>query len=506
MIGHIAMDITKENLAVAIGQRICTGFTGTEVPPEVRDLIRKHKIGNILLFSRNVADFHQLRRLCAELRELILAETGLPPFIMIDEEGGEISRVGHLAGDTPSAGALGASGEPENARMIGRIIGKRLRAAGINMNLAPVLDCLSQPENAAMGNRCFSRVPEQVSLFGRAYMEGIRESGVLTCIKHFPGHGDTAVDSHFALPVVSKSLDAIRQTELVSFRNAIRAGTDAVMSAHIVFPALEPDRLPATISSRVLNGLLRKQLGFSGLIISDGMEMKAMLDLFPIPEGVLRALKAGVDIALICHEPELAAASCVRIEEGLKSGMLSPENITEAYQRIAARKASLPDAGPAGDFLNRQDQEISAGIMRRAVRLVHAPENRPLPTADERTLFWSRPSRRPSPAMDGGYLNAADICAERFASPFCFNGSGEKPDILPETAIFFLRKGEHLAEDLREAARLASLGTRVVCVSLDIPYVLENAPRQAWHIQAWQYQTLALDAVCSLLGRNGIPG
>ena len=498
-IGRIAMEISKENLAVAIGQRICAGFTGTEIPPEVRDLIRKHKVGNILLFSRNVTDFSQLRRLCTELRELILAETGLPPFIMIDEEGGEISRIGHLAGDTPCAGALGASGEAENARVIGRIIGKRLRAAGINMNLAPVLDCLSRPENTAMGNRCFSRLPEQVSLFGRAYIEGIRESGVLTCIKHFPGHGDTSVDSHFALPVISKSLDAIRQTELVSFRDAIRAGTDAVMSAHIVFPALEPDGLPATISSRVLGSLLRRQLGFSGLIVSDGMEMKAMLDLFPIPEGVLRALKAGVDIALICHEPELAAASCVRIEEGLKSGMLSPEEILEPYHRIAARKASLPAAGPAEDFLNPGDQEICAGIMRRAVRLVHAPENRPLPAADAKTLFWGRPSRRPSPAMDGGFLNAADLCAERFASPFRFSGSGEKPDILPETAVFFLRKGEHLAEDLREAARLAGLGTRVVCVSLDIPYVLENAPQQAWHIQAWQYQALALDAVCRLL-------
>ena len=499
------MELTKENLAVTVGQRICAGFTGTEVTPEIRDLIRKHKVGNILLFSRNVTGFEQLQALCAELKELILAETGLPPFLMIDEEGGEITRIGHLAGDTPCAGALGASGDPENARCIGWIIGKRLLAAGLNMDLAPVLDCLSQPENAAMGNRCFSWDPEQVALFGRAYIEGIRESGVLTCVKHFPGHGDTSVDSHFALPVIRKSLDDIRRTELVSFREAIRIGTDAVMSAHIVFPALEPDRLPATISSRVLSDLLRKQLGFSGLIVSDGMEMKAVLDLFPLPEGVFRALKAGVDIALVCHEPALAAASCLRIEEGLRTGELSAENLAEAYQRIAARKTSLPPAGPARDFLNLQDQEIAAGIMRQAVRLIHAPEGRPLPAADNRTLFWGRSSRRPSPAMDGGFLNAADLCAERFASPFRFNGSERKPDILPETAVFFLRKGEHLEEDQREAARLAGLGTRVVCVALDTPFVLEKVPQQAWKIQAWQYQTLALDAVCSLLGGGSIP-
>ena len=499
------MELTKDNLAVAVGQRICAGFTGTEVTPEIRELIKRHKVGNILLFSRNVTGFSQLQALCAELRELILAETGLPPFLMIDEEGGEITRIGHLAGDTPCAGALGASGNPENARLIGRIIGKRLRAAGLNFNLAPVLDCLSQPENAAMGNRCFSRDPEQVSLFGREYIGGVRESGVLTCIKHFPGHGDTSVDSHFDLPVINKSLDAIQRTELVSFREAIRGGTDAVMSAHIVFPALEPAGLPATISSRVLSDLLRKQLGFTGLIISDGMEMKAMLNLFPLPEGVFRALKAGVDIALVCHEPEQAAASCLRIQDGLKSGMLSAENLSESYQRIAARKASLPPVGPVRDFLNLQDQEKAAGIMRQAVRLVHAPEGRSLPAADSKTLFWGRSSRRPSPAMDGGFLNAADLCAERFSSPFRFNGSGVKPDILPETAVFFFRKGEHLEEDQREASRLAGLGTRVICVALDTPYVLGKAPQQAWHIQAWQYQTLALDAVCSLLGRINIP-
>jgi len=494
------MERTQEELKIAIGQRICAGFTGTTVTPEIRELIKEHKVGNILLFSRNVISFDQLRNLCGELRELITAETGLAPFLMIDEECGEVSRIGHLAGETPSAGALGATGKPENARAIGRIIGKRLRAAGINMNLAPVLDCLSQPRNAVMGNRCFSREPEQVRLFGRAYIEGIRENGVMTCGKHFPGHGDTAVDSHFALPVINKSLEAMEQTELVSFREAIRAGTDAIMSAHIVFPALEPDGVPATISSRVLRDLLRKQLGFEGVIISDGMEMRAMLDLFPLPEGVFRALKAGVDIALVCHEPPMAAASCRRIEEGVQKGEISPENLEEAWQRITAKKASLPETGGEEDFLNPEDQEISAKVMREAVRIVHAPDQKQLPEVGAKTLFWARPSGRPSPAMDGGFLNAAEESAARFGSPLCFNGSEEmKPDLLPETAVFFLRKGEHLAEDQKEARRLADRGAQVICVAVDTPIVLENAPENAWHIQAWQYQELALEAVYDLL-------
>ena len=147
------MDWTKEQITIAAGQRICAGFTGTSVTPELREVIKEHKIGNILLFSRNVESLEQLRALCADLRELILTETGLPPFIMIDEECGAITRIGHLAGNTPCAGALGAVGDPENARTVGRIIGKRLRAAGVNMNLAPVLDCRSQvPEMVPMSD------------------------------------------------------------------------------------------------------------------------------------------------------------------------------------------------------------------------------------------------------------------------------------------------------------------------------------------------------------------
>ena len=493
------MKWTEEELTRRVGQRICAGFSGTTVTPELRELIKRHKVGNILFFSRNVQSFDQFQGLCAEVRELILAETGLEPFLMIDEECGECSRLGHLTGNTPCASALGGIGDPENARIIGQIIGKKLRAVGVNMDLAPVLDCLSQPRNPVMGSRCFSREPEQVALFGRKFIEGIRESGVLACGKHFPGHGDTAVDSHLALPVINKSLESMEQTELVSFREAIRAGIDAIMSAHIVFPALEPDGVPATISPRVLKGLLREKLGFTGLIISDGMEMKAMLELFPIPEGVFRALKAGVDIALVCHEPPKAAASCLRIMEGVRSGELSPESLEEAYLRIKAKKESLPVTGKAGDFLNPQDQETCAALMRRAVTVVHAPDHQPLPPVTEKTLFCGWPSQRLSLALDGSVLNAAVYAAKYFNSSLCFNGTGDRPADHPDTAVFFFRRGEHLEEDQKEAARLADQGVKVICVAMDTAVVLESAPLNAWHILAWQEQSLAVEAVVSLL-------
>ena len=503
-----------QHLKLAIGQRICAGFTGTEIPPELRSLIHDHKVGNILLFSRNVVSFGQLSRLCRDLTELVLQETGLPPLIMMDEEGGAVSRVGHLAGETPSAGAVGATGDIQNATSLGRIIGKRLRAAGVNMNLGPVLDCLSRPASAVMGNRCFSESPETVAAFGRAYIEGLRETGVLSCGKHFPGHGDTDVDSHFGLPVINKSLDAARKVELVSFREAIAAGTDAIMSAHVVYPELDPSGVPATISSRILQGLLREELGFKGLIISDGMEMDAMRNLFPIDEGVCRALKAGVDIALVCHEPAEAATACRRMERAVREGDMDPASLEAHLERIQAVKRRLPllpapEAGKA-DFFSPQDQVEAKRIMAASVR---TESGSALPSADERTLFVAVSSRRASPAADGGRLNAADYVARHFGSDRAVTESaGELREQISRiagadgrslsSAVFFLEKGDRLAEMKAEAVRLAELGVPVTAVALDTPFVLQDLPGQIAKIIAWQYQALAIDQVIRILEEN----
>ena len=185
-----------------------------------------------------------------------------------------------------------ATGKTENAYQIGSIIGQELRAAGFNLNLAPVLDVCTKPDSAN-GNRIFSAQPEEVAAFGRAYIQGLAHEGILATGKHFPGHGDTNVDSHFSLPVVQKDRETIEQTELVSFKAAIDSGIHAIMSAHVVYPSLDPACVPATVSRPILTGLLREQLGFKGLLLSDGMEMKAVMDLYGIEDAVWRALCAG---------------------------------------------------------------------------------------------------------------------------------------------------------------------------------------------------------------------
>ncbi len=331
-----------------LGQLLAAGFDGPVIPPEFERLVRQYKVGNVILFKRNVESYEQLRALCGDLRALIEGETGHAPIIMAGEDGGSVSRIAHIAAQTPCPMAVGATGDPENARTVGRWIGKAMRAVGVNMDFGPVLDVFSNPDNAVIGTRSFGPDPETASAFGTAFLRGLREAGVMGCGKHFPGHGDTAVDSHLALPIVDKPMEMVRGTELVSFTAAIRHGIDAIMTAHVVFPAMEPERIPSTVSRRVMTGLLRQELGFGGILVSDGMEMNAVKELFGMEEGIRRALCAGVDIALVCHEPAKGQAAMERRLRAVDEGEWDTEETLASYRRVAAKKTSLaaPSGGP----------------------------------------------------------------------------------------------------------------------------------------------------------------
>ena len=356
------------------------GFDGYVIPEEYRALVREYKIGNTVLFRRNVRDFGQLKALCADLRELISGETGLEPFILIDEECGSVSRLAHIAAQTPCAMAIGATDDPENAYRIGRLIGEELRAVGVNFNNAPDLDCFTNPDNTVIGNRSFSGDPQKAALFGVRYAQGLMDAGVIACGKHFPGHGDTAQDSHLDLPVVEKDAETVRKTELVPFQAAIDAGIDAIMSSHVVFPAFEPERVPSTVSRRVMTGLLRDEMGFGGLIVSDGMEMIAVMNLFGIEEATRRALEAGVDVAEICHSAEQAASTMRLLLAAYEDGRLDHAQARESFERIAAKKATLPPpTGDADFFGNAAQRELARGIMDAAVKVLHAPGGEALP-------------------------------------------------------------------------------------------------------------------------------
>ncbi|MGI5194939.1 glycoside hydrolase family 3 protein [Streptomyces sp. CA-288835] len=333
--------LTRDALAV-----LQPGFTGTTAPDW---LLRRlgEGLASVGLFGRNIASPDQLASLTAQLRterdDVLVA---------IDEEGGDVTRLEVRTGSSfPGNHALGAVDDVALTREVAAELGRRLAVCGVNLNWAPSADINSDPGNPVIGVRSFGADASLVARHTAAYVSGLQSAGVAACAKHFPGHGDTAVDSHHALPRIDAELPVLQTRELAPFRAAIEAGTRAVMTAHILVPALDPDR-PATLSPRILTGLLREELGYDGLIVTDGMEMRAISGTYGIERGSVLAIAAGADA--ICVGGGLADDETVlRLRDALvaavRSGELAEERLADAAARVralAAWTASSEKPGP----------------------------------------------------------------------------------------------------------------------------------------------------------------
>ncbi|MEY2246372.1 glycoside hydrolase family 3 protein [Streptomyces sp. BF23-18] len=345
------------------------GFTGTTAPDW---LLRRlgEGLASVGLFGRNIASPDQLAALTAQLR--VERDDVL---VAIDEEGGDVTRLEVRTGSSfPGNHALGAVDDVALTEAVALELGRRLAACGVNLNWAPSADVNSNPANPVIGVRSFGADTGLVARHTAAYVRGLQAAGVAACTKHFPGHGDTAVDSHHALPRIDADLSVLQSRELVPFRAAIAAGSRAVMSAHILVPALDPDR-PATLSRRILTGLLREELGYEGLIVTDGMEMQAIAATYGIERGSVLAIAAGADA--ICVGGGLADDDTVRrlrdaLVSAVRSGELPEERLADAANRVralaewtaaavAARKASPAASGPATIGLNGSNGSNSPG-------------------------------------------------------------------------------------------------------------------------------------------------
>ncbi len=333
-------DIKNLTTQEKIGQTIVAGFHGTVVTDELRDLIKRYKVGNILLFSRNITSAKQLFDLNQALQKVAMETMGIPLYITIDQEGGMVTRIFDDATFFPGAMTIAATANPNNAYIMGDLMGKELIDLGINMDLAPVLDVNNNPKNPVIGVRSFSDDPEKVALYGVNNMKGLQNHVVATA-KHFPGHGDTHVDSHLALPKVDKSLAELNEFEFKPFRKAIDAGIDAIMSSHINFTSLTEDNLPVTLSKKALTGLLREEMGFKGLIITDGIEMKAIHNHYGAIEATLMAINAGSNLVCICHDLPYQIAASDRLNHALETGELHMDTLNERVERILDFKKKL---------------------------------------------------------------------------------------------------------------------------------------------------------------------
>ncbi|KOY59797.1 glycoside hydrolase family 3 protein [Streptomyces sp. XY332] len=354
--------LTRDALAV-----LQPGFEGTTAPAW---LLRRVGEGltAVGLFGRNIASPEQLAALTAQLR----AERD-DVLVAIDEEGGDVTRLEARGGSSfPGNLALGAVDDTALTRDVARELGRRLAECGVNLNWAPSADVNSDPDNPVIGVRSFGADTHLAARHTAAYVEGLQAAGVAACTKHFPGHGDTNVDSHHALPRIDVDLDTLVARELVPFKAAIAAGTKAVMSAHILVPALDPTR-PATLSPQILTGLLRKELGYEGLIVTDGMEMNAIAGTYGIERGSVLAIAAGADA--ICVGGGLAdEATVLRLRDALvaavREGTIPAERLADAAARVRAlaawtrqaRAAAAPGAPQEGSAPG-----IGLAAARRAV-------------------------------------------------------------------------------------------------------------------------------------------
>jgi beta-N-acetylhexosaminidase len=356
-----------ESLAAAC---VFAGFNGVTAPDWVRVWLARG-LGGVVLFGRNVSGGpDQVRALTAELRrerEDVL--------VAIDEEGGDVTRLEAAAGSSyPGNHALGVLDEVELTERVAASIAADLAAVGIDLNLAPVVDVNSDPRNPVIGIRSFGADPELVARHGRAFVAGTQWVGVAACAKHFPGHGDTSVDSHRSLPTVTASLETLYERELVPFRAAIDAGVRSVMTAHVLVPALAEG--PATLSREILDGLLRGELGFAGMAMTDALEMGAISATVPMGEAGVRTLAAGADALCLGAEIEARHVEevCAAIVEAVASGRLGEERLREAARRVGETAAWTYDGG--GDAV---DRTVGASAARRVleaegdVRLARAP-------------------------------------------------------------------------------------------------------------------------------------
>ncbi|MHB8877114.1 MAG: beta-N-acetylhexosaminidase [Myxococcaceae bacterium] len=344
---------------------VMVGFEGPAAGAEALSLVDDGVFG-VILFSnkKNLGTPEEISSLCRSLK----THAARPFVLAVDQEGGRVARLrGGPFTTLPTLRALGDLGDEARAERVGRLLAHELRAVGFDWDFAPVLDVDTNPKNPVIGDRSFSRDPAEVARLGLALARGLEAGGVASCGKHFPGHGDTHQDSHFTLPVLEHGLARLRSTELVPFGAYAKAKLAALMTAHVIFEAVDPG-VPATMSRKVLSGVLRKELGFEGVVVSDDLEMKAIAERYDLGEVAVLGAAAGVDLFLVCHRADRQRAVIEALVRAVESGRLPLSRVEEANARLDALSARF--AHPPEDRLatlgTPEHQALRAGLSAAA--------------------------------------------------------------------------------------------------------------------------------------------
>lgn len=531
--------IQDMTLREKIGQMLLCGFEGTEATDKLKELIAEHQVGGVIYFARNVVNTAQVAELSDQLQEIAGQAGVMPLWVSIDQEGGMVARITEGVALMPgqmalAAGALGAdagasaevsasasaSANSNAAYEAALISGKELRALGINLNFAPVLDVNNNPDNPVIGVRSFGESAELVAEFGLRAVQGFQDANVVATAKHFPGHGDTSVDSHLDLPTIVHEQERIRSLELVPFVKAIENGVDAIMSSHIYFPAFEAEKLPATLSKSVLTGLLREELGYDGVVMTDCMEMNAIAEHYGTVAASVMAIEAGADLVLISHSFDRQIGAIAAIEQAVREGRISEARIDASVERLLALKArrGLLEPQQTGEVGTAEHCAVAQRLSEASITLVK-DEQGLLPLKRTRTLAVTV-AAAVSSGVDEAYAGPASLGAALAARgldvidrvlPLAEVGglSGsvlEAAEGVEQIVVGTYNARFHPAQ-VELVRALQAIGKPLVVVGLRVPYDLLELSEVSTFVAAYESRPLALQSTAKgLLGELEMKG
>lgn len=505
-------------LEQAVGQQFLLTFEGREAPPkQFLEVLRRQHVGGFVLFRhKNMGNLAELRRLTHALQRAA-AESGQPPLLIAaDQEGGQLIAVDDT---TPFPGnmALGAAGSDKLAYRVGRALGKELSAVGINVDFAPVCDVNSNPLNPVIGTRSFGEGPKLVARLSAALIRGLQSAGVAATAKHFPGHGDTSSDSHHNAPIVRHNAKRIRSVELLPFRAAVESGVRLVMTAHIVVPALNggSNELPATLSPEILRDLLRRKMRFSGVIVSDALDMHAMEQGHGYVAETMVAVAAGIDLLLFNHDLSRVEPAWSNLVQAARRGLLSADEIHASARRIIALK----------NWIKRQRQEslavigckehlqLAQEVARKSITLVRDTARQlPLRVSPEEKIAVAIPRPQDlTPADTSSYVKPVLADALRRYHPrvdefsFAMSPSSSEIGALSERLAKYdvvvlgtINATAHPAQ-AELVKKLIKRGTRLITVALRMPYDLAAYPEASTYICTYSILPPAMEALAEAL-------
>lgn len=502
--------------AQKIGQLMMASIEVTEMDDATRAFLRENYVGNVILFGKNCSDRAQIARLNHAIQQEITRNTGAQALISIDQEGGPVLRIQKGASIFPCAMAIGASGDPLNAYLTGLMEGDELRSLGICFDLAPVLDINGDDDDPAMGRRSYGATGAETALYGGAFARGLRENGVIDCGKHFPGSGLNRVDTHFSFVRDETPEGEIRRQLLPPFQKVMQDGLRAIMTTHVCYPALEPEGYPATMSPHILQELVRKELGFEGLIISDGMQMDAIAKTYGPPRGCVMAIKAGCDLVITGNGGDNASADGLSVQtpcyqallSALESGELPMERVNDAVRRVLAFKLMLGDLRPAADVETRDWTAHAAffDALAQSAVTVHRDAEHLLPLPENALFVCEKPRSRFGVEEGDKLLKGfARLAARQLKGAALEYVDQPEEDAVRQAAreasavMFGAASPLALKRLLPLMDSLRAEGRKVALVCLDAPYLAKQADHLPCVISCYDQTVQAIGCVCRTL-------